>query len=275
MSTEGSTSDTPLHGRRSVVTGASRGIGRAMADRLAQLGAEVLLVARDSPVLHEAAKETGGRATPCDLADPRAREELLASVAEEGPVDLLINNAGISEVGHLLDLDYPTIERIVQVDLLAPMHLCRGWVPGMIEHGFGHIVNVSSMAAVMSPPGLVTYAAAKAGLSAYTAGIRQDLRDTPVRFTTVHLGSVPTELDDASRAYGPLRDAAAGSNGRDITPMATVVDEITEAIRTGRAEVRLPRTLAGLPALAEVPRAMTRAIFRRYDVGPFEGDPSR
>lgn len=266
---------TPLSGRRAVVTGASRGIGRALAQRLGQLGAEVMLVARDSPTLHEAAAETGGRATPCDLADPRAREELLAAVADEGSVDLLVNNAGISEVGHVLELDYPTIERIVQVDLLAPMHLSRGWVPGMLEQGFGHIVNVSSMAAVMSPPGLVTYAAAKAGLSAYTAGLRQDLRDTPVRFTAVHLGSVPTELDDASREYGPLRDAAAGSNGRDITPMATVVDEITEAIRTGRADVRLPRTLAGLPALVEVPRALTRAIFRRYDVGPFEHDQAR
>ena len=259
----------PLEGRRAVVTGASRGIGRALADRLGQLGADVMLVARDGPALHEAAQEIGGRATPCDLADPGAREELIGAIVDEGPVDLLINNAGISEVGHLLDLDYLTIERIVQVDLLAPMHLCRALVPGMLEHGFGHIVNVSSMAAVMSPPGLVTYAAAKAGLSAYTAGLRQDLRDTPVRFTTVHLGSVPTELDDASRAYGPLRDAAAGSNGRDITPMETVLDEITEAIRTGRPEVRLPRSLAGLPALAEVPRALTRAIFRRYDVGPF------
>lgn len=275
MSSAAAAVGAPLSGRRAVVTGASRGIGRALAQRLGRLGAEVLLVARDSPTLHEAAAETGGRAMPCDLADPRAREGLLAAVADEGSVDLLINNAGISEVGHLLDLDYPTIERIVQVDLLAPMHLSRGLVPGMLEQGFGHIVNVSSMAAVMSPPGLVTYAAAKAGLSAYTAGLRQDLRDTPVRFTTVHLGSVPTELDDASRAYGPLRAASAGSDGRDITPMATVVDEITEAIRTGRAEVRLPRTLAGLPALVEVPRALTRAIFRRYDVGPFEPDAAR
>lgn len=265
----------PLEGRRAVVTGASRGIGRALSQRLGQLGAEILLVARDSPTLHEAAAETGGRALPCDLADPRAREELVATVAGEGSVDLLVNNAGISEVGHVLDLDYPTIERIVQVDLLAPMHLSRGWVPGMLEQGFGHIVNVSSMAAVMSPPGLVTYAAAKAGLSAYTAGLRQDLRDTPVRLTTVHLGSVPTELDDASRAYGPLRDAAAGSNGRDITPLETVVDAVVEAVRTGRREVRLPRSLAGLPALAEVPRALTRAIFRRYDVGPFEHDQAR
>jgi short-subunit dehydrogenase len=251
-----------------VVTGASRGIGRAVAARLAAEGARVVLVARASEALEAAARETGGRAFGCDLADPDARRQLVDDVEADGGVDVLINNAGISNVGHVLDATPEDIQRLVEVDLVAPMQLCRGWLPGMVERGRGHIVNVSSLAAVMSPPGLAHYAGAKAGLSAYTAGLRQDLRDLPIRLTTVHLGSVPTELDDLSRAYGPLRDAAASSKGRDLTPLPVVAERIVEAVRTGRAEVRLPRAMASLPALAEVPRALTRAIFRGYAVGP-------
>jgi short-subunit dehydrogenase len=264
-------SRTSLVGRRVVVTGASRGIGRQVAGHLSAAGARVVLVARASDALEQAAAETGGEAAPCDLADPAARSRLIGEVESSGPVDVLVNNAGISNVGHFLDTDPDDIERLVQVDLLAPMQLCRGWLPGMLERGHGHLVNVSSLAAVMSPPGLASYAAAKAGLSAFTAGLRQDLRDLPVGLTCVHLGSVPTELDDASREYGPLREAAAASKGRDLTPLPVVADAIVEAIRTGRAEVRLPRSLAPLPALAEAPRAVTRAIFRRYAVGPSGG----
>jgi short-subunit dehydrogenase len=259
---------TSLTGRRVVVTGASRGIGRQVAEHLGAAGARVVLVARPSEALEQAVAQTRGEAFPCDLADRAARRRLVADVEAAGPVDVLINNAGISNVGHVLDADPEDIERLVQVDLIAPMQLCRGWLPGMLDRGRGHIVNVSSLAAVMSPPGLASYAAAKAGLSAFTAGLRQDLRDLPVRLTTVHLGSVPTELDDASRAYGPLREAVEASKGRDVTPLPVVADAIVDAVRTGRTEIRLPRALAPLPMLAEAPRAVTRAMFGRYAVGP-------
>lgn len=259
---------TSLTGRRVVVTGASRGIGRAVAERFSAAGAQVVLVARGSEALDSAAAATGGQAVPCDLADAAARRRLIAEVEATGPVDVLVNNAGISHVGHVLDIDLEEIQQLVEVDLIAPMQLCRAWLPGMLDRGHGHLVNVSSLAAVMSPPGLASYSAAKAGLSAFTAGLRQDLRDLPVRLTTVHLGSVPTELDDASREYGPLREAAASSNGRDVTPLPVVAEAIVDAVRTGRTEVRLPRAMAPLPALTEAPRALTRALFRRYAVGP-------
>ena len=134
------------------------------------------------------------------------------------------------------------------------------------------MVNVSSLAAVMSPPGLAYYAASKAGVSAWTAGLRQDLRDLPIHLTTVTIGSVPTELDDLSRSYGPFAEAARRSGGRDITPMEVVVDAIVDAIRTGRREVRLPRMMAGMAALTDVPRGLTRAMFRSFETIP-EGRP--
>ncbi len=251
-------------GRRIVVTGASRGIGRGLAEGFAHRGATVALVARPSDDLDAVTAATGGTAYPCDLGDPAAVAGLVERVEADGPVDVVVNNAGISLVGWAFDQDHDDIDRLLQVNLHAPIHLTRDWVPLMLERGRGHVVNVSSLAAVMSPPGLSYYSAAKAGVSAFTAALRQDLRDLPVHVTTVHLGSVPTGMDAESREYGPLAAAAAASSGKDLTPVEDVVAAIVDALETGRTDVRLPRMMALLPVLADAPRAMTRAIFKRY-----------
>src|SRR5205823_3523921 len=141
-------------------------------------------------------------------------------VEADGPVDVLVNNAGVSVVGWYLDRTPAEIDQVMTVNLLAPMRLCRLLLPLMVERGRGQVVNLSSMAAVIAPPGLASYGASKAGLSHFTAGLRADLRDDPVTFTTVTLGSVSTDMDDEARSYGPLRELAAASKGRDITPMA-------------------------------------------------------
>jgi short-subunit dehydrogenase len=257
-----------IAGRRILVTGASRGIGRGLAEAFARAGGDVVLVARPSGALEEAAAVCGGLARPCDLADREAVSALADEVLAEGPVDVLVNNAGISNVGFVLDAGPEDLSRVVDVDLVAPMLLCRMLLPAMVEQGRGHVVNVSSLAAVMSPPGLAAYAAAKSGLSAFTAGLRQDLRGLPIHVTAVHLGSVPTELDDQSRRYGPLRVAAENSKGRDLTPLPVAVEAIVDAVRTGRRDVRLPRAMGPLVGLADVPRSLTRLLFRRYPPRP-------
>jgi short-subunit dehydrogenase len=255
-------------GRRILVTGASRGIGRGLAEAFARGGADLALVARKSTALDEVAAITGGTAYPCDLADREEVTGLAGRVEADGPVDVLVNNAGISNVGFVLDASPEDIDAVIDVDLRAPLHLTRDLLPGMIARGRGHVVNVSSLAAVMSPPGLAYYAAAKSGLTAYTAVLRQDLRGLPILVTAVHLGSVPTDLDDLSRQYGPLKAAAESSSGRDVTPLPDAVAAIVDAVRAGRPEVRLPRALAPLPALADLPRALTRLVFRRYPPRP-------
>jgi short-subunit dehydrogenase len=249
-----------LAGRRLLLTGASRGIGAALADAFAARGADLLLVARSSAQLDAVATRTGGTPLPCDLSDLGSLPDL---VERAGPVDVLVNNAGVSGVGWFVDRTMDEIDQVLTVNLLAPVHLCRLVLPGMLERGRGQVVNLSSMAGVFAPPGLATYGASKAGLSHFTAGLRADLRDDPITFTTVTLASVSTDMDDEARSYGPLRLLAENSKGRDLTPMQTLVSAVVEAVEQDRPEVRVPRAMAPLAALTNTPRKVGRLVFKR------------
>ena len=246
-----------------LVTGGSRGIGAALARGLRDRGARPALVARPSAELSAVAAEVGGDAYPCDLSDLSGLAALVERVEALGPVDVLINNAGVSNVGWFLDRTPAEIDQVLTVNLLAPVHLCRLVLPRMLERGRGHVVNISSMAGVIAPPGLASYSASKAGLSHFTAGLRADLRDTPLRFTTVHLGSVSTDMDEEARSYGPMRELAAKSGGRDITAMPVFVAAVLDAIERDRDEVRVPAVMAPLAMAAELPRKIGRLIFKR------------
>lgn len=252
-----------VRGRRVLVTGASRGIGAALSRRLHAEGATLALVARPSDDLQAIAEEVSGTAYPCDLAVPDQVAGLVGRVADDGPIDVLVNNAGIANVGWFADRTHDELTRLMQVNLLAPMHLCRDVLPGMLARGRGHIVNISSMAGVFSPPGLTAYGTSKAGLSHFTSGLRADLRDDPVSLTLVHLGSVATDMDVQARGYGPLRLLAEQSGGRDVTPMPVFVDKVVTAIVRDRAEVRVPAFMAPLAALTSAPRSLGSLLFRR------------
>lgn len=249
-----------LAGRRLLLTGASRGIGAALADAFAARGAELLLVARPSELLEAVAARTGGTALPYDLTELDALPGL---VERAGTVDVLVNNAGVSGVGWFVDRTMAEIDQVLTVNLLAPVHLCRLVLPGMLERGRGQVVNLSSMAGVFAPPGLTAYGASKAGLSHFTAGLRADLRDDPITFTTVTLASVSTDMDDEARSYGPLRAMAEGSKGRDLTPMQTLVSAVVDAVERDRPEVRVPTAMAPLAAMTNAPRKAGRLLFRR------------
>ena len=252
-----------LSGARVLVTGGSRGIGAALARGFRDRGADVAVVARASAALDAVAADVGATAYAADLADTSALPALVERVEADGPVDVLVNNAGVSHVGWYLDRTPAEIEQVMAVNLLAPMHLCRLLLPRMLDRGRGHVVNVSSMAAVFAPPGLTAYGASKAGLSHFTAGLRADLRDDPVGFTTVHLGSVSTEMDDEARSYGPLRQLSEKSAGRDLTPMEDLVSAVLDAVERNRPEVRVPRTMAPLAAATNLPRKVGRLVFAR------------
>src|SRR3954451_922860 len=144
-----------LSGTRVLITGASRGIGEALARRFATAGARVALVARSEEPLERLAGDTGGAAFPADLNDPAAVRALIGRVeADGGPVDVLVNNAGIDLAGWLPGTDPVDLERLYQVNLVAPAVLCRQVIPGMLQRGRGHIVNVSSLSRVAAFPGL-------------------------------------------------------------------------------------------------------------------------
>ena len=187
-----------LSGAHVLVTGASRGIGARLAAGAAARGAEVTVVARSEAPLRALAAEVGGHALPCDLAERTARDGLIARAeALAGrPVDVLVNCAGLDEVAGLLEITAEQMAALFEVNLLAPAELTRQVLPGLVERGHGHVVDVSSGFSTVTCPGLVPYSASKAGLSHFHAGLRAELRGTGVGTTLVEPGPVRTGMYD-------------------------------------------------------------------------------
>ena len=136
-----------LSGKRVLITGASRGIGRSLAVAFADVGATVALVARDGAALESLAAQVGGTAHPADLLVAEQRERLIHRVEDEvGAVDVLVNNAGLAHEGTLWDSTAAQVDAQIQLNLTTPLELCRQAVPRMLRRGGGHLVNVASLA---------------------------------------------------------------------------------------------------------------------------------
>ncbi|MCB1004621.1 MAG: SDR family NAD(P)-dependent oxidoreductase [Acidimicrobiales bacterium] len=253
-----------LQGRRVLVTGASRGIGEATARAFAAAGATVALVARDAEALAALAAELGGTAHPADLLDRETVAGLIPAVeGEAGPVDVLVNNAGMDTVGSLVDTDPAALDAIYQLNLLTPVQLCRAVLPAMLGRGRGHLVNVSSLAGVAAYPGMAAYASTKAGLTQFTEVLALDLKGLPVGTTIVQIGPIPTDMLDHVRDYAPTRDSFdRGYRLRLLVdlPREQVADAIVDAVRRDRRHVRLPRRAAAFPLLAEAPRRISDVL---------------
>jgi short-subunit dehydrogenase len=259
-----------ISGKRILLTGATRGIGKALAERFAAEGARLALVARSAGPLGELATTLGAKAYPADLADPAAVGGLIERVeADGGAIDILVNNAGVSNVDHVLRQSPDSIEAVFRTNLLTPIHLCQQVIPGMLERGGGYIVNMGSIAGFMPPPGLVHYGASKAGLAQYTAGLRVDLRDLPVKLTLVQIGSTATDMDDATQNYAPYRRLRGKRSVDEVRiPLSKVIDAIVDAIRHERRNVVLPGMLRPLAGLVETPRRFLELMFRKVDLRP-------
>jgi short-subunit dehydrogenase len=176
-----------LGGRTALVTGASGGLGQAIARALAARGADVVLSARQVDVLESLAAEIRGRVVPCDLAD-RAAVAQLAEAA--GPVDVLVANAGVSIAGRVERSSVDEIDRVLDVNLRAPIVLARLLCEGMAERGGGHIVFISSLNGKLGTPRTSLYAATKFGLRGFAQSLREDLRPNGVGVSTVFPGFI-------------------------------------------------------------------------------------
>ncbi len=189
-----------LQGRVAIVTGAGRGIGRAIAHALAKEGAAVGLVARTASELESVAVELralGGRAfvAICDLQDGARLEAALASCeAALGPCEVLVNNAGIVEIAEVTATSRESWERVVAVNLTAPFVACRAVLPGMLARGRGRIVNISSISATMGTPKLASYCASKWGLVGFTKALSEEVKGRGVLVASVLPGSTDTEM---------------------------------------------------------------------------------
>jgi short-subunit dehydrogenase len=185
-----------LQGRTAIVTGTSRGIGPYIAGSLAKEEVNLVLAARSAQELEQVAAEvrTAGikvLTVPTDVADREALKRLVvAAEGEFGEVDILVNNAGFDWQIPFHRLSLEDVERSIQVNLMAPIELTHLLLPGMLERGRGHIVNVSSIAGYVGFPYTEAYAAAKSGLIGFTRTLRADYRGSGVSASTLILGAI-------------------------------------------------------------------------------------
>lgn len=195
------TGHASLAGRTALVTGASRGIGAAIARRLAREGARVALVARDERALEMLATELGGGAVAaaCDLHLPGAADVVKAALDDLGAdsPDILVNNAGSFLVAPALETPVNVFRETLELNLTAPFAFVRTFLPHMQRRASGHIVTVGSIADRAIFPGNAAYAASKHGLRALHEVLRAELRGTGVRTSLVSPGPVDTTLWDA------------------------------------------------------------------------------
>jgi 3-oxoacyl-[acyl-carrier protein] reductase len=184
-----------LEGKRALVTGGSRGIGRAVALELGRAGADVVVGYRAEQGEAEAvASEVGGRAVQADVADP---DEAKALVEEAGDIDVLVNNAGTTRDGvlaRMLDDDWRTV---LETNLSSTFYTCRAAARGMMKRRGGAIVNISSIVGVHGNWGQTNYAASKAGIIGFTKSLARELGSRGVRANVVAPGYVKTALTDA------------------------------------------------------------------------------
>ncbi len=227
------------------ITGASSGIGAALAREYARAGAKLTLVARRKELLHTLAAEVGGEChvVAHDLSEPdRASCWLEAAECALGPIDVLVNNAGLENIGPTVETDIDLATRMLNVNLHAPLRLTRALLPSMLERRNGVIVDVASVAAFVTPPHFCWYAASKAGLAAFSEGLRAEVAGSGVHVLTVYPGPVKTPLADSAYAAVGGRSGIVGllPEGRaDV-----LAERVRRAVEARKKRVVYPRFYA-------------------------------
>jgi uncharacterized protein len=244
---------TPLSGTV-LLTGASGGIGRAIARAVAPLSGQLILSGRRTEMLDPLAGELGARALACDLS---VREDVERLAEQVGQVDVLIANAGMPGGGLLDELTQAEIDRMLEVNLRAPIALARALTPGMVERRRGHLVFMSSLQGKATTPVASIYCATKFGLRGFALALREDLRGHGVGVSVV----LPGFIRDA----GMFADSGAKlPPGVGTRSPEDVAEAVVSAIKRNRAEVEVaPVGLRVGAAAAAVAPALSAAVSRR------------
>ncbi len=233
---------TSLSGARTLITGAASGIGRATALRAAQAGASLVLTDRDATGLHETAAQVrarGGKVVDTHIADVSDHVAVQAMAdrlhADHGSFDVVMNVAGVSTWGTVDRLSHDDWRRLVDVNLMGPIHVIEAFVPPMMAAGRGgHLVNVSSAAGLFGLPWHAAYSAAKFGLRGVSEVLRFDLRPHGIQVSLVCPGAVATPLVDSVRIVGVDReDPRVRSLTRRFTRHAVTPEQAAAAIVRG------------------------------------------
>ena len=236
-----------LTGKSVLVTGASSGIGAALAEGFARRGATVGICARRADRLAEVLARLQvhvprSRSWTIDLADLDAIEGFARTVERElGGVDVLVNNAGIPKRRHVMRLTPEECEAVMRINYFSPVRLTLALLPGIIERR-GHIVNISSIAARLGPPIEAAYSASKAALTAFSESMAVDLRDTGVGVHIVNPGVIDTELFH-------LPDNEEGFHQEvDALPADAIVQPVLAMLRNDSIEACVPEYFADIIA---------------------------
>ena len=209
-----------LSGRTALVTGSTRGIGRAIAERLAECGARVAIVGRDAAKASEVAGQVSpeARGFACDVSDIASVTALVAGVEEAfGSLDVLVNNAGLTRDNILLRLNEQDWDAVLDANLKGAFHTTRAVIKGMMKRRAGRIINMSSIVGLTGNKGQANYAASKAGLIGFTKSVAKEYASRNILVNCIAPGFIDTDmtasLPDAARAT-LLEQIALGRLGR-------------------------------------------------------------
>jgi short-subunit dehydrogenase len=260
----------PLAGRVVAITGGARGIGRATAAALARRGAKVAIGDVDRALAEQTAAQLGGGtvALALDVTDPASFERFLTGVeAQLGPLDVLVNNAGIMPLGRFADESEETARRIVDINLLGVMTGSKLALKRFLPRRSGHLVNIASSAGKAGIPGGATYSATKFAVVGLTEAIRHEVRDCGIETTVVMPVPVNTEL------------ATGLASGRGMTALVEpeqVADAIVDALERPRHDVYVPKALTVAVRLgALLPRRAAEALGRAAKTDRILADADR
>ena len=207
-----------LDGKTAVITGGGSGIGKAIAERFAEQGANVILAARDLDRLEAAAAQIGDAATAvrCDVTDESQIEALFAQVDEKyGPVDILVNNAGLAAPGPTHELDLKHWQHVISVNLTGAFLGSKHALKRMIPRKRGRILNIGSISGQMSRPHSAAYTSSKFGLDGLTRSMALDAREHGIAVSVLHPGNVDTDI------WKGMREVAAIEG---MVPLSDIAD---------------------------------------------------
>jgi NAD(P)-dependent dehydrogenase (short-subunit alcohol dehydrogenase family) len=253
-----------------LVTGASSGIGRAVAQRLARLGARVALTSRRAEALAELARETGGLALPADITDEQAVRQVVAStVGHFGKLSLLVCSAGVSMRSWFAETSIAAMERVMKVNYGGVLRATHAALPH-IQAAKGSLVAISSLVGKRGTPTYAAYSASKFAVQGLYESLRMELAPHGVHVGIVSPGHVDT----------PLREKVLGPDGEPypepvlppfrVWPLDLLVDRVIKLIERRRAEALLPGFVGPLLALDQIlgPWLGDRVVRKRIDAAP-------
>lgn len=242
----GSADLSPLRGQRVLITGAARGIGAALAERLASRGARVALVGLE-PDKMAAVAERCGEGTfvaECDVSNHDQVKAAIDAAADAlGGLDVVVANAGIATGGPMRTQDLRSWERVIEINLLGVMYTDRAALPHLERSG-GYVLNIASTAAVLRGPGMTAYCAAKAGVEALSDCLRIEMAPLGVQVGVAYFLFLDTDMVNDSEREMPVLQKAKAEMPRVFArtyPLPPAIDEVVNAIAARRRRVAYPR----------------------------------